>query len=76
MLQALAVMRQSFTRNMRKTWPNSSAKATSSSGPRMSVSAAHRIHPSEHNRILSRLADTVGEKIGFKASAGTAKTEQ
>ena len=30
----------------------------------------------EHNRILSRLADTVGEKIGFKATSGTATSEQ
>lgn len=30
----------------------------------------------EHNRILSRLADTVGEKIGFKAPGGAAKAEQ
>jgi hypothetical protein len=28
----------------------------------------------EHNRILSRLADTVGEKIGFKVSAGATKS--
>jgi hypothetical protein len=29
----------------------------------------------EHNRILSRLADTVGEKIGFKASPSPPKEE-
>ena len=30
----------------------------------------------EHNRILTRLADTVGEKIGFKTTANTQKAEQ
>ncbi len=29
----------------------------------------------EHNRILSRLADTVGEKIGFKISPTPVKAE-
>lgn len=29
----------------------------------------------EHNRILTRLGDTVGEKICFKASASPTKTE-
>jgi hypothetical protein len=29
----------------------------------------------EHNRILSRLADTVGEKIGFKISPSQGKAE-
>jgi hypothetical protein len=71
MMQTLAVMQQSHAQHEREM---AQLRRESEENKRAADERFARIEAilMEHNRILSRLADTVGEKIGFKASLNPA----